>query len=156
MTLSITIKNSVLSITGLIIVMLCVIMLTVIIHIVFMLSVMIPNVPEQLCNNFVLLNWLQNGIIKNSQDVQSVTENYNNYRNSQVKFLVETVCCEGYDKWPDNTRIWYKNKFLDTHNAVSDSQVTRSLFLCHWFYFKMWLSLTSILCLVQCLHVRLG
>jgi hypothetical protein len=64
----------------------------------------------------------------NSQDVQSVTENYNNYRNSQVKFLVETICCDQLEKWPDNTKIWYENKLLDTHNAVSDSQVTKAPF----------------------------
>ena len=64
----------------------------------------------------------QNGIVKNSQDIQSVTDNYNNFRNSQVKFLVDTPCCEGYDKWPDSSRLTFRNKYLDTHNALTDSQ----------------------------------
>jgi len=52
----------------------------------------------------------QNSITVNGQNIQSVTDNYNNYRNSQVKFLVDTPCCEGYDKWPDNSRITFRNK----------------------------------------------
>ena len=66
----------------------------------------------------------QSNIATNSQNIQSVTDNYNNYRSSQVKFVVDTPCCDDleFDLWPDNTRVWYKTKHLDTHNAVSDSQ----------------------------------
>jgi len=77
---------------------------------------------DSINSNAAVIQEHQNSIAVNSQNIQSVTDNYNYFRNSQVKFFVETLCCEGYDKWPDNTRIWYKNKYLDTHNAFSDSQ----------------------------------
>ena len=66
----------------------------------------------------------QSSISANSQNIQLVTDNYNNYRSSQVKFVADTPCCGEMDSdlWPDNTRVWYKTKHLDTHNAVSDSQ----------------------------------
>ena len=74
--------------------------------------------------NTAVIQEHQNSIAANSQNIQSVSDNYNNYRNSQVKFYAETLCCEGYEMWPDNTRIWYKTKYLDTHNALSDGQFT--------------------------------
>jgi hypothetical protein len=51
-----------------------------------------------------------------------MADSYNNFRASQVKFVAETPCCEGYEAWPDNSRLTFRNKLLDTHNAVSDSQ----------------------------------
>ena len=82
----------------------------------------IQSNTDSINSNTAVIQEHQNSIAVNSQNIQSVTDNYNNYRNSQVKFYAETLCCEGYDKWPDNTRIWYKTKWLDTHNALSDSQ----------------------------------
>ena len=77
---------------------------------------------DSINSNSAVIQEHQNSIVVNSQNIQVVTDNYNNFRNSQVKFYAETLCCEGYDIWPQNTRIWYKTKFLDTHNALSDSQ----------------------------------
>ena len=77
---------------------------------------------DSINSNTAVIQEHSNSITVNDQNIQSVTDNYNNYRNSQVKFYAETLCCEGYDQWPDNTRIWYKTKYLDTHNALSDSQ----------------------------------
>ena len=77
---------------------------------------------DSINSNTAVIQEHSNSITVNGQNIQSVTDNYNNYRNSQVKFYAETLCCEGYDQWPDNTQIWYKTKFLDTHNALSDSQ----------------------------------
>ena len=50
------------------------------------------------------------------------TDNYNNYRNSQVKFYVETPHSGDWSRWPDNSRITYTAKYIDTHNAVNDGQ----------------------------------
>ena len=77
---------------------------------------------DSINSNTAVIQEHSNSITVNGQNIQSVTDNYNNYRNSQVKFYAETLCCEGYDQWPDYTRIWYKTKWLDTHNALNDSQ----------------------------------
>ena len=77
---------------------------------------------DSINSNTAVIQEHSNSITVNGQNIQSVTDNYNNYRNSQVKFYAETLCCEGYENWPDNAQIWYKTKFLDTHNALSDSQ----------------------------------
>jgi len=75
-------------------------------------------------SNAARLDEHQTSIGVNSQNILSVTNNFNNYRSSQVRFVVDTPCCQGMDSdlWPENTRVWYKTKHLDTHSAVSDSQ----------------------------------
>ena len=72
--------------------------------------------------NVAAIQQHQGSITANSQNIQAVTDNYNNYRNSQVKFFVDTVCCGGLEKWPDNTRITFPNRYLDTHGAFADGQ----------------------------------
>ena len=69
-------------------------------------------------NNAARIQENLNSIIKNGQDIQYLSDNFNNYLNSRVKFHVETTCCEGSEYWPDNSRLVYKWKHLDTHNAL--------------------------------------
>ena len=63
-------------------------------------------------------------IEKSEVDIQSLSDNYYNYRNSQVKFYVETPHSGDLGMWPDNSRITYAAKHIDTHNAVNDGQFT--------------------------------
>lgn len=59
----------------------------------------------------------QNSIAINAQNLQSLSENYNNFLNSLVKFYV--VSDFGFSgHWPENTGITYGQKILDTHNAL--------------------------------------
>ena len=69
-------------------------------------------------NNGAKIQENQNGIAKNGLDIQTLLEAYNAYRYSQVKFLVQTRCCEGSSMWPDNTRLVYNYEHRDTHNAL--------------------------------------
>ena len=59
----------------------------------------------------------QNSIATNNQNLQSLSENYNNFLSSLVKFYVVTDFGFG-DHWPANTGITYAQKILDTHNAL--------------------------------------
>jgi hypothetical protein len=61
------------------------------------------------------------GIVKNAQNIQAVGDNFSNYKNSQVKFFVATPYGGG-EYNPENTRLTFPFKKLDTHNAMSDSQ----------------------------------
>ncbi len=70
-------------------------------------------------NNAARIQENLNSIIKNGQDIQTVSDSFNNYLNSRVKFLVQTACCEGSDYWPDYSRLNYRYKHLDTHNAMN-------------------------------------
>jgi hypothetical protein len=63
-----------------------------------------------------------NRIQETVNGIQTVSYTFNNYKASQLKFFVETPCCEGTEYNPENARLTYPNKRLDTHNAVSDSQ----------------------------------
>ena len=73
-------------------------------------------------NNFAtLIPQLQNSIAVNGQNIQSVTDNFNNFLGRQVKFYAESGCCD-IEKWPDNARITYQNVPIDTHGAISDGQ----------------------------------
>jgi hypothetical protein len=56
-------------------------------------------------------------INKNLADIASLTESFSSFQNSLVRFHVESVCCQGYSAWPDNSRITFEYKFLDTHNT---------------------------------------
>ena len=77
---------------------------------------------ESITNNTNRIQENANGIVKNAQDIQAVLDNFNNYKNSQVKFYVQTSCCDGTEYNPENVCLTYPIKYLDTHNAVSDSQ----------------------------------
>jgi hypothetical protein len=79
---------------------------------------------EGIANNANRIQENANGIAKNVQDIQAVSDTFINYRNSQVKFYVETPCCEGTEYNPEWARLTYPKRYLDTHNAVSDSQFT--------------------------------
>jgi hypothetical protein len=62
-----------------------------------------------------------NGIVKNTQDIQAVLDTFNYYKSSQVKFVAETPYGGG-EYNPENVRLTFAVKHLDTHNALSDSQ----------------------------------
>jgi hypothetical protein len=63
-----------------------------------------------------------NGIVKNAQDIQAVSDTFNYYKSSLVKFYVETPYGGGLGYNPENARLTYPIKHVDTHNAVSDGQ----------------------------------
>jgi len=58
-----------------------------------------------------------NNINKNSEDILGLSQNFNNFQSSLVRFHVESPCCQGYAAWPDNSRITFENKFVDSHNS---------------------------------------
>ena len=75
-------------------------------------------------NNAVTIEDNIRRIAKSEVDIQSLSDNYYHYRNSQVKFYVETPHSGDLGMWPDNSRITYAAKHIDTHNAVNDGQFT--------------------------------
>jgi len=65
-----------------------------------------------------------NNINKNSGDILGLSQNFDNFQSSLVKFHVESPCCQGYEAWPDNSRITFENKFVDSHNSHDGSYFT--------------------------------
>jgi hypothetical protein len=61
-------------------------------------------------------------IQENLQSIQSLSDTYNNYRNSQVKFIAETAYAYGSEYLPENSIIYYTTEHLDTHNALDNGQ----------------------------------
>ena len=68
-----------------------------------------------------------NNINKNSEDIVSLSQNFNDYQSSLVRFHVESACCQGYEAWPDNSRITFENKFVDSQNSHDGSYFTAPL-----------------------------
>ena len=59
----------------------------------------------------------QNGIATNAQNLQVLTDNFNNFQYSLVKFHVESD--QGFAvHWPSDSTITYINEVIDTHNAM--------------------------------------
>jgi len=59
----------------------------------------------------------QNGIATNAQNIQIVSDNFNNFQYSLVKFHVESDL--GFAvHWPSDSTITYIHEVLDTHNAM--------------------------------------
>ena len=56
-------------------------------------------------------------INKNIADISTVTESFGGFQASLIRFHVESPCCQGSATWPDNSRITFENKLVDTHNA---------------------------------------
>jgi hypothetical protein len=53
----------------------------------------------------------------NLAGITSLIDNYNTFQSSLVRFHVESPCCQGFSEWPDNSRITFENKLVDTHNT---------------------------------------
>ena len=68
-----------------------------------------------------------NNINKNSGDILALSQNFNDHQSSLVRFHVESPCCQGYEAWPDNSRITFENKFVDSHNSHDGSYFTAPL-----------------------------
>jgi hypothetical protein len=98
-------------------------------------QVLIQGNTDGINNNVAKIQENLNGIIKNGQDILSLSDNYNNYRNSQVKFHVETSCCEGSDYWPDYSRLYYRVEHFDTHNALDPGTGQFTAPLSGWYEF---------------------
>ena len=85
----------------------------------------IINLGSTIDSNIIIIEDNIRRIANSEVSIQSLSDNYYNYRNSQVKFYVETQHSgEGQNLWPDNSRITYITKHIDTHNAVNDGQFT--------------------------------
>jgi hypothetical protein len=76
---------------------------------------------QGITNNANRIQENANGIVKNTQDIQAVLDTFNYYKSSQVKFVAETPYGGG-EYNPENVRLTFAVKHLDTHNALSDSQ----------------------------------
>ena len=59
----------------------------------------------------------QNSIAINAQNLQSLSENYNNFLNSLVRFYAVSDFGSG-EHWPSNTGITYAYELVDTHNSM--------------------------------------
>jgi hypothetical protein len=100
-------------------------------------QVLIQANTDGINNNAGKIQENQNSIVKNGQDIQSLSDNYNNYRNSQVKFFVETTCCEGSEYWPDYSRLNYRWKHIDTHNALDTGSGQFTTPISGWYGFVL-------------------
>ncbi len=67
--------------------------------------------------NFQRIEETTNGIATNAQNLQILTDNFNNFQYSLVKFHVESD--QGFAvHWPSESTITYINEVIDTHNAM--------------------------------------